>query len=125
MDFWGSYPITGSPVEGIGNERIDGRIPNSPINMMFCGAGFRPGRRGPFVSAKGPKTIDALSDLMRGDGRQPVEGGQLARPKQGPPVDESVPPKGQTAGVDHKIRTFRDLSCKTSKFRLKDSLNSS
>ncbi|MBA3968328.1 MAG: hypothetical protein H0X47_21645 [Nitrospirales bacterium] len=28
--------------------------------MMFWVAGFRPGRRGPFVSAKGPKTILAV-----------------------------------------------------------------
>ena len=29
---------------------------NSCVNVMFCVAGFRPGSRGPFVSAKGPKT---------------------------------------------------------------------
>ena len=40
------------------------------VNVMFCGAGFRPGRRGPFVSAKGPKTIDAPSGLMGEDGRK-------------------------------------------------------
>jgi len=41
--------------------------PNSRIKVMFCVAGFRPGRRGPFdlaqdrpfVSAKGPKTMCA------------------------------------------------------------------
>jgi len=27
-------------------------------------AGFRPGRRGPFLSGKGPKTIDAQSGLI-------------------------------------------------------------
>jgi hypothetical protein len=32
---------------------------------MFCEAGFRPGRRGPFVSAKGPKTSEAPSGLIR------------------------------------------------------------
>ena len=42
---------------------------------IFCVAGFRPGRRGPFVLAKGPKTIDAPSGLMEEDGRQPEEGG--------------------------------------------------
>ena len=44
---------------------------------MFGVAGFRPGRRGsfdlaqdrPFVLAKGPKTSDAPSGLMGGDGR--------------------------------------------------------
>ncbi|MDR4460661.1 MAG: hypothetical protein MRJ67_09115 [Nitrospirales bacterium] len=35
--------------------------PKSHINVMFCGAGFRPGRRAPFVSAKGPKANDAPS----------------------------------------------------------------
>ncbi len=48
---------------------------NSRVNVMFCVAGFRPGRRGHFVSAKGPKTIDVPSVLMSGDGRQPAEGG--------------------------------------------------
>ena len=49
--------------------------PNSCVNVIFCVAGFRPGRRGPFVSAKGPKTIDAPSGLIGADGRQPEEGG--------------------------------------------------
>jgi hypothetical protein len=42
---------------------------------VLCVAGFRPGRRGPFVLAKGPKTIDAPSGLIREGGRQPEEGG--------------------------------------------------
>jgi hypothetical protein len=42
---------------------------------FMIGAGFRPGSRGPFVSAKGPKTIDAPSGLIRWDGRKPAEGG--------------------------------------------------
>jgi hypothetical protein len=42
---------------------------------MFCGAGFRPGRRGPFVPAKGPKTMDAPSAPIGADGRQSEEGG--------------------------------------------------
>ncbi|GJL67509.1 MAG: hypothetical protein NPIRA06_01440 [Nitrospirales bacterium] len=33
--------------------------------------GFVPERRGPFVSAKVTKTIDAPSGLIRGEGRQP------------------------------------------------------
>ncbi len=45
------------------------------FNVIFCVAGFRPGRRGPFVPTKGPKTIDAPSGLMREAGRQPAEGG--------------------------------------------------
>ncbi len=39
-------------------------IQNS-LQTVFGVAGFRPGRRGPLVSAKGPKTIDAQSDLIR------------------------------------------------------------
>ncbi len=38
--------------------------------MLARMPGFRPGRRGPFVSAKGPKTIDAPSGLRRANGRQ-------------------------------------------------------
>ncbi len=48
--------------------------PTYRVTMMFCVAGFRPGRRGPFVSAKGPKTIDAPSGLIRGDGPQTCGG---------------------------------------------------
>ena len=36
-------------------------------------AGFRPGSRGPFFSAKGPKTIDAPSSLIEEEGREPGE----------------------------------------------------
>jgi hypothetical protein len=36
------------------------------VQAIFDVAGFRPGKRGPFVSAKGPKTIDAQSDLIDG-----------------------------------------------------------
>ena len=38
-------------------------------------AGFRPGSRGPFGSAKGPKTIDAPPGHIRLGGRKPREGG--------------------------------------------------
>ncbi|WP_443147688.1 hypothetical protein [Nitrospira sp.] len=38
---------------------------NFHIKMVFCVAGFRPGWRGPFVSAKGPKTIDAPSGHIK------------------------------------------------------------
>jgi hypothetical protein len=50
-------------------------VTNSRVNVMFCVAGFRPGRRGPFVPAKGPKTSAAPSGLIGADGRQPEEGG--------------------------------------------------
>ena len=57
-------------------------LSHSPIIILFCVAGVRPGSRGsfdktqdrPFVSAKVPKTIDAQSGLMRGDGRKTQEG---------------------------------------------------
>ena len=41
--------------------------------LSFRGRGFAPERRGPFVSAKGPKTIDAPSGLMRKEGRKPFK----------------------------------------------------
>ena len=68
-------------------------FPYFHVLALFCVAGFRPGRRGPFVSAKGPKTSDAPSGLMRTDGRQSAEGGPTrsahtrppeARPSLGP-----------------------------------------
>ncbi len=48
--------------------------PNFRVNMIFCVAGFRPGWRGPFVSAKGPKTIDAPSGLIQNGGTQALGG---------------------------------------------------
>ena len=54
----------------IAGERI-ALVSLTPVsNVIFCVAGFRPGRRGPFVPAKGPKTIDAPSGLIREDGSQ-------------------------------------------------------
>jgi len=49
-------------------------LSNSPFIILFCVAGVRPGSRGPFVSAKVPKTSDAQSGLMSGDGRKTQEG---------------------------------------------------
>jgi len=49
-------------------------LSNAHIIILFCVAGVRPGSRGTFVSAKVPKTIDAQSGLMRGDGRKTQEG---------------------------------------------------
>ncbi|WP_447963223.1 hypothetical protein [Nitrospira sp. Ecomares 2.1] len=49
--------------------------PTSRINVMFCVAGFRPGRRGPFVSAKGPKTNDAPPGFIGWGGHRLREGG--------------------------------------------------
>ncbi len=82
-------------------ERIALVSPNHSDIVLFCIAGFRPGRRGPFVLAKGPKTIDAQSGLM-GSGGTPSfrRASQLAPLKQGPPAEKSVPPLDQTAGVE-------------------------
>jgi len=75
------------PVEkALAGERIALVSPNSQVNVIFCEAGFRPGRRGPFVSAKGPKTTDAPSGLMGKDGRQFEEGGPT-RSAQTRPTD--------------------------------------
>ncbi len=64
-------------------------LPDCGVHENFCVAGFRPGGRGPFVSAKGPKTIDAQFGLIGGtDAGWGAD--QLATLKQGPPVDKSV-----------------------------------
>ena len=34
---------------------------NNNVQSIFCDTGFRPGGRGPFVSAKGPKTMLAVA----------------------------------------------------------------
>ncbi len=58
------------------------RVANFRVIVMFGVAGFRPGRRGPFVSAKGPKTIDAPSGLIEAEGRK--EGGPTRRAQTRP-----------------------------------------
>ncbi len=76
------------------------RALNFRVHVMFGVAEFRPGRRGPFGLAKGPKTIDAPSGLiLEGTDASLRRAGQLAPLKQGPPADKSVPPLGQPAGV--------------------------
>ncbi|MCA9456963.1 MAG: hypothetical protein KC587_09890, partial [Nitrospira sp.] len=50
----------------------------SHAHLIFSVAGFRPGRRGPFVSAKGPKTSAAPSGLIK-MGRTRALGGGLTR----------------------------------------------
>jgi hypothetical protein len=57
-------------------------------------AGVRPGSRGPFGSAKGPKTIDTQFSLTGWDGRRIRKADQLAALKQGPPMIEERPPLG-------------------------------
>ena len=81
--------------------------PQSRVNVMFCVAGFRPGRRGcssarpgPLLfRQKAPKPLTPrLASLVRTDAIL-RRADQLAPLKQGPPSDESVPALGQTAGV--------------------------
>ena len=75
------YGVYWESILGFASKRVEAGgthrtcVPNSRVHGLFCVAGFRPGRRGPFVPAKGPKTIDAPSGLIGGDGRQPAEGG--------------------------------------------------
>jgi hypothetical protein len=76
----------------IGRGKQWNRLSN-PFFESTVDTGFRPGSRGPFVSTKGPKTIDAPSGLIGFDGRrQYMKANQLAALKQDPPSDESVRP---------------------------------
>jgi hypothetical protein len=69
---------------------------NFRVNVISRVAGFRPGRRGPFLSGKGPKTIDAPSGLIEGEDAILWRADQLTEPvlsvveglKHGPPPDE-------------------------------------
>ena len=47
--------------ESISGEFWRSCLTSSCVKVIFWVAGFRPGSRGPFLSGKGPKTIDALS----------------------------------------------------------------
>jgi len=85
-------------------------LSNFHVYVIFSVAGFRPGRRGPFVPAKGPKTSDAPSGQMLWDGRLPTGAGQLAALKQGPPVDEGVLPSARRQASDHERSTFQRLT---------------
>ena len=69
------------------------------VNVIFCEAGFRPGRRGPFVLAKGPKTNDAPPASADWTDATTRRASQLAALRQGPPIDTSVRPEGRVAGV--------------------------
>ena len=82
----------------------------SHAHLIFSVAGFRPGRRGPFVSAKGPKTIDAPSGSWERTDASLRRADQLAPLKQGPPNAKSVPPLGQTAGVGEE-KQENGVSC--------------
>ncbi len=68
--------------------------------LLFGVAGFRPGGRATFVSAKVAKTIDAQSGYIQMRWTQDWEGAdQLAALRQGPSNDKSVHLKSRTAGV--------------------------
>ncbi len=77
---------------------------NSRVTVNFGVAGFRPGWRGPFVSAKVAKTIDVPSGLIRGDGCKLAEGGPTRWAQTRSAADEGVPPFGQPAGVRQRGR---------------------
>ena len=81
----------------------------------FCVAGVRPGSRGTFVSAKVPKTIDAQSGLMRGDGRKTQEGeptrcaqtrlaGSEERPSRGPDSRRRILEDEHDRKTDERVR---------------------
>ena len=45
--------------------------PKHHVHQILCDAGFRPGGRSTFLSAKVDKTNDAQSGLIKVDGRKP------------------------------------------------------
>jgi hypothetical protein len=75
-------------------------FPHSRVNVISVLPGFAPAGEALLFRQKGPKpmtprlaSIDRMdANLRRTD--------QLAPLKQGPPAEESVPPLGQTAGVE-------------------------
>ncbi len=67
---------------------------NSRVNVMFGVAGFRPGSRATFVSAKVAKTIDAPSGFIRGEGRKLAEGGLTRRAQTKPAGSGERPTQG-------------------------------
>ena len=76
--------------------------------MVFVG--FRPDSRGPFVSAKGPKTIDAQFGLIKLAGRTLGEGGQTRCAQTMPTHDWSDHPKSRTAGVGQRKERELEIS---------------
>jgi hypothetical protein len=65
--------------KALAGDRIVMISPRSRIHALFCVAGFRPGGRATFVSAKVAKTSDAPSGFKRGAGRKFAEGGPTRR----------------------------------------------
>jgi len=78
--------------------------------MIFCVAGFRPGSRGHFVSAKGPKTIDAPPATSDRTDAAKTRASQLAALRQGPPNAKSVRQEGgRQASESREKRDVRGL----------------
>ncbi len=69
---------------------------------MFWVAGFRPGRRGPFVSAKGPKTIDAQPGLIEFGGRKLYGGRANSLRSDKARLLIRSPTKGRAAGIEQE-----------------------
>ena len=68
-------PFWGLPVKKYWQVNISHLCAQLSCPRDFLCCRVSPGRRGPFVPAKGPKTSDAPSGLIGADGRQPEEGG--------------------------------------------------
>ena len=84
------------------HRRVERTIHCSATMVFRClsgNAGFRPGERGPFLSGKGPKTIDVQPGLICGTDASLRKEDQLASLKQGLQNDQSVPPLGLSASV--------------------------
>ena len=77
--------------------------------VVIDNAGFRPGSRGPVVSAKGPKTIDALSGLIWMNGRERLECGptRCAHTRPADLSERSLMGAGQQASVSTKEKRER------------------
>ena len=81
---------------GVGSGRFMPRtyVPSSHVSVMFCVAGFRPGRRGPFVPEKVPKPVTPRPASLERRDASLRRADQLASLKQGPPMFEERPPIG-------------------------------
>jgi len=73
--------------------------------------GFAPAGEDLLFRQKVPKPLTPRLVSAERKAARHKRAAQLARLKQGPPIDESDLPLGQTAGVDHDgRRTFQGLS---------------
>ncbi len=81
-------------------------------------AGFRPGSRPTFVSAKVGKTIDAQFGYIRIGGRGNLRGEPTRWLKQAPSIHKSVHPEGRSAGVGHWENIEETRKTETKNLRL-------